>query len=334
MLTGSRIALGLAVGLIAAVVVTAALVVATMGASGAQEPTDLSVRPLQLAWVEPDEVRVPPIAGGLEPTTVLEVRATGYTADTTGTVRQCATGTLRRCRNQLTVRTDNRGVAVFQYLVTDAVDLDGACRLASQQRCTLELSIGERRTEIDTVFVDDAPTPGRITLDPDADLTIGDTVTVNATGFPPRTELTLQVCAASATRGDRCGPPGPVAIVVTDAAGSGRTTLALDIEQVGEAGIACGRRTPCQVVASSSTVGARAAPARLELTTTPSAGYDRSRLAAGLLLAALLAAAAARLVRATDWRPPAEADASAIDNAVWADLDAEAEAFEEAASRP
>lgn len=333
MRTGSRIAVGLAIGAVTAVLVLAALVVVALGAAGAQESAEPMVRQVHLTWIDPDERHLPLIEGALDPATVLEISAVGYPADTTGTVRQCTTDTTRRCSNQLTIRTDNRGVAVFQYLVTDTVDPDGGCRLTSPRRCTVELSLGDRLTELDTVFVDEAPTPGRLSLDPVTDQAIGETVTVDLSGFPAGAELTLRVCAAPATTGPRCGPPGPEVTVLTDGDGSASASLTLDIDEVGEARIACGRRTPCQVVATSDTIGARASPARLDIVAAPSVSYDSSRLVAGLALAVLLGAVATRLVRTTDWRPPAEADGSAIDEAMWADLDAEAAAFDEAAAR-
>lgn len=330
--TGSRIGSGAAVGL-ATLIAAMAVLFATTATAGAQDTEDPALRRVQLRWIEPDETVVAPVEGGLEPATVLEVNAVGYPSDTTGRVRQCVTGATHRCNRSLTVRTDHRGQAVFQFLVTDRIDSDGRCRLASAQRCTVELEIGDRLTVVDTVFVDAAPTPGRLTIDPDRDLEIGETVTVEARGFPAGRELSLRVCAAPATRGDRCGAPGPEATVLTDATGSARATLTLDIDEVGAAGIACARRTPCQIVATSTAVGVWSAPVRLDLATTPGVGYDGARLAVGLLLAALLAASAARLIRATDWQPPAEADSSLIDDATWADLDAEAAAFDEAVAR-
>ncbi len=329
MRTGSRIPLRL----VPAVVVAVALGVATAGPSAAQESDEPQVRTLRVAWVDPEEVRLPLVEDRLDPATVLEIRAVGFPTDTTGNVRHCVTETTRVCRNALAVRTDDDGVAVFQYLITDTVDSVGACRISSPRRCTLEIAIGDRRTEIDTVFVDQAPPPGLISVDPRRGLSIGDTVTVELVGFPAGAELTVQVCAVPSTRGDRCGPPGPEVRVITDGDGSARTRLTLDVNDVGDAGIACGRRTTCQVVTTGDGVGARAAPAPLHFATTPGASYDGPRLAAGLLLAALLCTVAIRLTRGTDWRPPAEADASAIDDAMWADLDAEAEAFEEEPAR-
>ena len=52
-------------------------------------------------------------------------------------------------------------------------------------------------------------------------------------------------------------------------------------------------------------------------------------LVGGLVVAALLLATAAALIRSTDWRPPGEADGSLIDDAEFADLDLEAAEFDE-----
>ena len=327
--TGSRLAISTAGGVVAAVVALSALVGGHSGVASAQDASDPEVRRLQLDWVDPDEVMLAPIIGGLDPATVLVVTAAGYRPDTTGSVRQCATGPTRRCSNQVPVRTDGAGGAAFQYLVTDVVDRDGHCRLSSATRCTVELVVGERSTEIDTVFVDDAPDPGRLRLTPSSALTAGDTVVVELSDLPPATRVLVEVCAAPATSGGRCGPPGPQVEVVTDADGFAGTTMILDIDEVGRDRVACGRRTPCQVVATSSTVGARVAPVRLDLAAAPAVTYDGERLTLGLLGAALLVGAAGWIVRRTDWQPPAEADASAVDEAAWADLDAEAAAFDQ-----
>jgi hypothetical protein len=44
-------------------------------------------------------------------------------------------------------------------------------------------------------------------------------------------------------------------------------------------------------------------------------GYDARRLAIGLVVAAVLLAAAWRIVAAVDWRPPSEADTPDLDMA-------------------
>lgn len=71
-------------------------------------------------------------------------------------------------------------------------------------------------------------------------------------------------------------------------------------------GVACGPRRPCSVRGAAE---APVAPVTVPVAFSagPSARYDGGRLTAGLALAALLLALARRLVRATDWREPAEA---------------------------
>ena len=60
----------------------------------------------------------------------------------------------------------------------------------------------------------------------------------------------------------------------------------------------------------------------------PGASYETERLTVGLALAGGLVAAAAVVLARTDWSPPGEADSRSIDDAAYADLDAEAAAFE------
>lgn len=306
-----------------------ALLVVLVPPAGAQSDEGPAVRPIEVGWVDPDEVRVPQVVDELEPATVLAVRARAFPADTTGSVAQCVVGAVRRCGNRSPIRTDDRGVATFQYLVAEEIDPDGRCRLGSSARCVVEITVGDRVARVDTVFVDAAPPPGQVAVEPRTGVRPGESVVVEITGLPAGVELEVAVCAAPATSGSRCGAPGPQTSVRTDADGAAQVSLELDVDAVGEAEVACGRRTPCQVVVTGSTVGVRAAPVRLTFATRPGADHDSGRLAIGLVAAAVLGAAALRLIRSTDWSPPAEADGSLIDDAVWADLDAEAEAFVE-----
>ena len=75
---------------------------------------------------QPDEDGALPLfIDELAPETLLTVMATGFDADTTGAVTQCVEGSVRRCRNRLPVRFDDRGAATFQYLVTDDINRAG-----------------------------------------------------------------------------------------------------------------------------------------------------------------------------------------------------------------
>ena len=114
--------------------------------------------------------------------------------------------------------------------------------------------------------------------------------------------------------------------------GDAEGALALEVGAVGADRVECGRRTECRVVVVSDRVGIQARPVTLGFRDSAGASYDTARLIIGLLTAAGLMGAAAWLVRSTDWTPPPEADTTAIDEAEFADLDLEADQFDEARS--
>ena len=191
----------------------------------------------------------------LAPSTVLTIHAHNLDGDTTGTVRQCVDGARHRCGNRLAVRSDSSGRATFQYLVTAEAVADGdePCRLDGP-RCTIELTVGAASIIVDTVFVDEAPPPGRLQVTPHRDLEVGDTVTVTATGFPPGVDLEATVCVAPATTGSRCGPPAPVIPMTVGLDGRTSARMRLDVAEVGADRVACGRQAACRVVVELGSV--------------------------------------------------------------------------------
>jgi len=257
---------------------------------------------------------LPPVADELEAGSVLRVRAVGFPADVTGEVVQCLSdgGRLTGCRNAFPVRFDETGRAYFQYLV---VPLRGGCRLDATA-CVLAVRAldGELTVSARTVFGDAVPPPGRVAVEPRTGLRDGDTVTVSVAGFPARTAARVVQCAAPAV-GDPagCGAPGPPTMLAVGPGGTGTTAFTVRTGAVGSAGARCGRGTTCgiAVVPEDGAVVARAAP--LSFAAGPGAGYEGSRLAAGLGAAALLLVIALVLVRRTDWREPTEAATPEMD---------------------
>ena len=309
-------------------IVVAVGVLGPTRAGAQQDEGDRDAVPTRSVVVAPSSERVdrPLVLDRLDPQTVLRVRASGFEPDTTGTVMQCLDGS--RCRNGLSVRFDEHGDASFQYLVTDEVGTgtdDGRCRLG-RLRCTIEIRAGESTQVIDTVFVDEAPSPGMLMVDPDTGLAVGDEVRVTASRFTPGAELTLRLCAAPGSSDARCGTPKPAVPLTIGADGSAQARITIPAE-IGADEVACGRRAPCLLVVSSEEVGVWARPAPLAFAEGPSPDYDRDRLVIGLAVALVLGALATWLIRSTDWSPPAEADGAAIDDADYADLDLEAEQF-------
>ena len=308
----------------------------TVAAAGPpDDPVPVVTADLDVTYQPEDERTSSIIVDALAPSTVLTIGAHNLEADTTGTVRQCVDGARHRCGNRLAVRSDSSGRATFQYLVTAEAVADGdePCRLDGP-RCTIELTVGAASIVVDTVFVDEAPPPGRLEVTPHRDLEVGDTVTITATGFPPGVDLGATVCVAPATTGNRCGAPAPVIPMTVGPDGRASARMTLDVAEVGADRVACGREATCRVVVSSDRSFARARPVALTFRSAPSARYSTGRLLFGLAAASALLVTAGFLIRSGDWNPPTEADASSIDDAAFADLDAEAEAFIEPGRRP
>ena len=320
------------------VLVAAVAAMAAPGAAAeeADEAEPVPTRPLTVVFQSEEQVAFPPFIDELAPQTVLVIRALGFEPNTTGGVAQCVGRDEPRCQNHLPVRFDGQGAATFQYLVTEAaLAIPGEtppCRLGGAG-CTIQISNGTRVATIDTVFVDAAPPPGRIDIQPRDDLDVGRTVTITATGFPGGAELTALVCVEPAASGTRCGPPGLEVPLTVGPDGTASATATIETAEVGSDGVSCGGATACRLVVVSDDVGVRAEPVPLSFAAAPSAGYSVLRLVLGLGTAVALLTVAAWLVRSTDWRPPREADSSLIDDAELADLDLEAALFEEGEAR-
>jgi len=319
------------VGGVGLIVIDLILVFIVLGVSsaGAQEGETVPTVEVTVDSRSDDKGGTPAFVDGLAPTTVLRIRADRFPADTTGSLRQCVYGDTRMCANAQPVRFDGSGRADVQFLVEDEAVAPEICGPGGP-RCTVEIRAGRDEAVIEVLFGATAPQPGRLDVSPRTGLDQGDRVTVRVTGLPADVALVATVCAAPAQRGDRCGAPAPEIPLVTDASGAAEATMVLDITRVGADGVACGRRTRCQVVVMSDDVTVRAPVVVLDLAGVPGPSYDTGRLIVGLLTAIGLMAVAVVLIRVTDWNPPGEADASAIDDVDFADLDAEAAEFEAA----
>ena len=244
---------------------------------------------------------------------VLVVRAEGFDPGT-GRVAQCGLGRdgAEGCVNGFPVEFGAEGTARFQYRVSDRVHEGERCG-AGQRPCLLVVSGAhdEGQAQAFTVFHDPAPPPGRITVEPRADLSDGDVVALTAAGFPPATTLHAAQCLVGidaipgdcrAAESTRTGPDGAAVLRFTVRTGE-------------RDGVTCGRRQPCAI---RVTAEAPVAPLTVPITFSagPSARYDTARLAVGLALAALLLALGRRLLRTTDWREPAAAATPEMDRSV------------------
>lgn len=317
---------------------TVALLTAIAGSGAAaralgEDDGDPATARLDVAFVPEDERTEPLVVDGLAARTVLTITATGFEADATGVIHQCVQDDIRSCHDDLPVRFDDEGGAEFQYLVRfDAGSTPSGDRTCASPsvRCTIEIETGSTTTVIDAVFFGEAPPPGRIAVDPHSGLRPGDHVMLTATGFPPGAPVSVTVCAAPATRGARCGAPGPVVPMTIGADGSATARFTLDVDEVGSDRVACGRRTDCRLVVTSDRPDVWARPVPLALDDAPGADYDRARVMIGLGAALVLVLAAGWAGLRGDWSPPRESDGSAIDEVDFADLDAEAARHEAA----
>lgn len=263
----------------------------------------------------------------LTPATVLRVRVAGFRPFAEGRAEQCVTAARRECSNSIPVQFGEEGAAFFEYLVSDGFAVaarQGRCR-AGAAPCSVVVTARDapERAEIQTVFHDTLPPPGRIRVTPRNLLVDGDTVTVEVEDFPPGAGVRAMLCVPpDATGAERCGPPGPTAPITVGSDGTGRTELVIRTGAVGSERLPCRRGHPCGVSVASETVFARASVVPITFAAPPGTAYDATRLASGLGVAALFVALALWLVRRTDWSPVGEAAAPEIDDVEYADLDA------------
>jgi hypothetical protein len=162
-----------------------------------------------------------------------------------------------------------------------------------------------------------------ITVTPERELVDGSTVTVSVSGYPPGVDFEAVLCRApDAPSARTCGAPGPRAPVTIADDGTAETALVVSQGRVGTAELPCTRRTICGVALISDDVHVRAATVPISFAGRAGPEYDPTRLATGLGVAALLLVVALWLMVTGEWRPPQEADASALEDADYADLDA------------
>jgi hypothetical protein len=259
-------------------------------------PAPLRPAQARLAATSPDALPpVPRAVGDLEPGAVLVVRVSGLDERSTATVHQCRAGEpeASRCRAGMVVNVNERGTATvlvdlepeFEVgLGTDVVD----CGL---EACSLVV-FGSSRLELVTVFGRPAPPPARLEADPSA-LPPGARLTATATGLEPGTRAAFVVCRPGGEADADCGAP-------TDHQRVGR-----DGRVSGEVPVTPGRCPRGETCAVAVVVGdgGPLAFTRLELLGRSGVTYDRTRLAVGLGVAAVLLLVALRLLRHTDWTP-------------------------------
>jgi hypothetical protein len=153
------------------------------GAAGAAGAGDSIETPLTLSPDEPsDFTGREPVLDALPTNAVLLVTAGPFEPNVTGLIEQCQLGDHVSCSNELPVRFDDDGRAVFQYLVTQPNP--SACRAAAP-RCIVRLRAADRTATAVVVFLDLVPEPGRITLRTPSARSAGDRITVEVADFQP-----------------------------------------------------------------------------------------------------------------------------------------------------
>lgn len=231
-------------------------------------------------------VRVDAAGGRLAPPTVLgaasaagdvvEVRGSSFLAHATGVIAQCDGLWGKSCRNVFPVETDGAGRVRALYRIAPT---RGASTLV------VEVDLDRAGARLD----------GR----PQPSVRAGPDGKVRITGLPAGTAVTAALCGPHADAIDRCRADRRA---IADA--DGLATVDLPGARRGEGVVvldATGTALVDRVaVATPAAGGDRQVGTEVDL--------DRRRLLVGLVLAALLATIAAVLVRATDWRVPAEAE--------------------------
>jgi hypothetical protein len=277
--------------------------------------------------IQPDDTETFPrsyaVADRLAAEAVLTVRARGFPPFARAIAEQCSPSV---CANRIPVQFDEDGNAEFQYLVGGrflAPLTRGRCR-AEGERCTVVVRTHSgTQGEIQTVFVDSIPAPGRVTLSRSVDLPLdGSTVTVSVARFPPGVTADVMLCAAPAVAGPRCGAPGPATTLLVAPDGTGHARLRIVPGAVGTRRVPCERGDDCGVSVVARGVASRSPVVPISFAAPPGAAYDPGRLVLGLAIAAILVAIAAGLILRSDWSPVGEAAAPEIDDADYADLDA------------
>lgn len=130
----------------------------------------------------------------------------------------------------------------------------------------------------------------------------GDVITVRLGSFPPGARGAVTLCVPADDAGaPRCGRPAPVVPFRAGPDGDAEVDVPAYTGAVAGGAGTCARRNPCAVGVVGAPVAAPFAPLRFAPPGGPSVPVERA--GAGLTVAALLALAAAVVVRRTDWTP-------------------------------
>ncbi|MGH9189756.1 MAG: hypothetical protein ACRD0Q_06960 [Acidimicrobiales bacterium] len=290
------------------------------------EPSPLNLTVVVVRATEPGRFSADQAVDGLEPDTVIRVRAIGFDSFEKGVVEQCVLGLGQRtgCGSAFPVQFDEAGIADFQYRMRDSFTA-GRCR-AGRPTCLLRVggSDSGRQGSTATVIGDRAP-PARVQVEPRTGLFDGQAIDVSVANVPANSEVVVLLCAPPGSYDvSRCGAPGRAKTFRVGRDGVGKGELVVRTGPLGTDSVPCGERRTCGVVVATSEGFVIAPATPIGFSRGPGAVYDAGRLAAGLLAAFVLLGIAVILVRTTDWTKPTEAATPRLDNAdlqTAADLD-------------
>jgi hypothetical protein len=217
-------------------------------------------------------LRPPPVLAGVTAGDVVDVRGWGFPGDTDGVIAQCDAVAGRRCRNLFPVRTDEHGALRTQYRLSTTTP--GGALVVAVDVGRAGAVVGARARPVVRLA--------------------GDTLVV--TGAEAGTDLAVLRCGRHAETTEDCRPG---------------STLAVASDGTARGGVGDTRRGERIVVADAA--GTVLAEPLVPAASKPPAAVDEvdldgRRVAVGLLVALLLVGVAARLIRSTDWRAPAEAE--------------------------
>ena len=214
---------------------------------------------------------------------VLRIKVDDGAAAAAGHVRQCAQLDATSCFNTFPVQFDADGAAIFQY------QLEARDQCGPAGSCVVVVSDdeGERIAVAATVFGGVRPNRPAVTVTPGGPYHAGDVVRVDVSMSCPALVWTLRSAGRSAVQPcPRC------------ASSSGDSSTDVRIG------------SNCRDCHISVNAGVHRVIVPIEFGATR---YEGLRLAAGLLVAAMLLAIVGRLIVTVDWRPPSEADAPELD---------------------
>ncbi len=262
-----------------------------------------------------------PVITGVADRDVITVHAKGFPPGD-GVVDQCVLSSegVWPCTNELPVHFDDAGEATVLARVTAEIPgLDGRpvdCT-APAAPCVLAVGYLGDFGMADLVFGSAQPVDGRLVIgsaesDGSAEghgrVSDGESITLQLSGFPPRSSAAIVRCAAPDRRSvHTCEPSGAGVAVTFDDTGATRVEIVVREGRVGLDDRPCDRDSPCSLSVVSDEFLWSARPTPLRFAQPPGAAYDPTRLALGLAAAGVLVAIGALFVRRTDWSIPERA---------------------------